>query len=380
MIMNTNRITLWIILASATLTVMAGSILAPVLNLIREGLGVGTASAGLIITTHALFVALFSPLIGSIIDKIGAKKPFIFGLVLYGAAGGSGLFVTSYWVLIISRALLGVGIAAMLNSITVMILNIYKGEERNKIMGWRGSANTFGGIIWPLIGGILGGFSWHLPFAVYFVGIPLGFCALITVPEIHREPKESSGPVLKVFRETPILFVIYSLYFLVMVLVCSIVVFLPPLLGEMSISNPVYISLFIIIMSFSAGVTSFMYGRIKSRLSYRMIVLIVLALWTVAFTTISQGSSGLVIAAAVALFGIGGGMISPAVMVWAGETVAISFRGRIVSYLATFGYIGQFMSPVIFGPVAVQGLTGVFLAGGGVCAVLLVLGLISMRR
>jgi len=378
--MKANRVTLWIILASATLTVMAGSILAPVLNLIREGLGVGTASAGLIITTHALFVALFSPLIGSIIDKIGVKKPFIFGLVLYGAAGGSGLFITSYWVLIISRALLGIGVAAVLNSITVMILNLYTGEERNKIMGRRGSANTFGGIIWPLIGGILGGFSWHLPFAVYFVGIPLGFCALITVPEIHRELKESSGPVLKVFRENPILFVIYSLFFLVMALVTSIVVFLPPLLGEMSISNPVYISLFIIIMSFSAGVTSFMYGRIKSKLSYRMIVLIVLALWTVAFTTISQGSSGLVIAAAVALFGIGGGMISPAVMVWAGETVAISFRGRIVSYLATFGYIGQFMSPVIFGPVAVHGLTGVFLAGGGVCAVLLVLGLISMRR
>lgn len=378
--MNTNRITLWIILGSATLTVMAGSILAPVLNLIREGLGVGTASAGLIITTHALFVALFSPLIGSIIDKIGAKKPFILGLVLYGIAGGSGLFITSYWVLIISRALLGVGVAAVLNSITVMILNLYTGEERNKIMGWRGSANTFGGIIWPLIGGILGGFSWHLPFAVYFVGIPLGFCALITVPDIYKEPKENSSPVLKVFRETPILFVIYSLFFLAMVLVYSIVVFLPPLLGEMSISNPVYISLFIIIMSFSAGVTSFMYGRIKSILSYRMIVLLVLALWTVAFTIISQSFSGLIIAAAVALFGIGGGMISPAVMVWAGETVAVPFRGRIVSYLAAFGYIGQFMSPVIFGPIAVKGLTLVFLAGGGVCAVLLVLGLMSTRR
>lgn len=378
--MKVNRATLWIILASATLTVMAGSILAPVLNLIREGLGVDPASAGLIITTHALFVALFSPMVGSIIDRIGTKKPFISGLLLYGVAGSSGLFITSYWVLIISRALLGIGVAAVLNSITVMILNLYKEAERNKIMGWRGSANTFGGIIWPLIGGILGGFSWHLPFAAYFVGIPLGLCALITVPEIHKEIKKSNGPVLKVFRETPILFVIYSLFFLAMVLVYSIVVFLPQLLEEMNISHPVYISLFILIMSFSAGVTSFMYGRIKSRLSYKMIVLIVLASWTVAFTTISQGSSGLVIAAAVALFGSGGGMLSPAVMVWAGETVAISFRGRVVSYLATFGYIGQFMSPIIFGPVAVQGLTGVFLAGGGVCAVLFVLFLVGMRR
>jgi len=34
------RLVLWIILASATLTVMAGSMLAPVVNLVRDGLGV----------------------------------------------------------------------------------------------------------------------------------------------------------------------------------------------------------------------------------------------------------------------------------------------------------------------------------------------------
>ena len=35
-----------------------------------------------------------------------------------------------------------------------------------------------------------------------------------------------------------------------------------------------------------------------------------------------------------------------------GELVPASFRGRITSYLATFGYIGQFLSPIILSPVA----------------------------
>ncbi|MFX0202115.1 MAG: MFS transporter, partial [Candidatus Hodarchaeota archaeon] len=68
------RLTLWLILASATLTVDAGAIIAPVLNLMREGLSVDPASVGLVITAHALFIAISSPLIGSLVDRIGIKK------------------------------------------------------------------------------------------------------------------------------------------------------------------------------------------------------------------------------------------------------------------------------------------------------------------
>lgn len=374
------RFALWIILASATLTVMAGTIIAPVLNLLREGLGVDPTSAGFIITTHALFMALSSPLIGNLIDRVGVKKPFVFGLVLYGLAGGSGLFIKSYWVMIVSRAIFGIAVAAIAISIAVTILNLYKGVERNKIMGWRGIATNFGGIIWPLIGGFLGGFSWHLPFAVYFLGIPLGFFALVTMPETHGEKTQDTGSVLKVFKINPVLFVIYGLLFLTMTLLYTIVVFLPQLLETMGISNPFYISLFLAVAALSAGLTSVMYGKIKSRLSYKMIALIALSLWAVGFTAISQTSSSVIIAASVALFGVGQGMAIPATMVWAGETVAISFRGRIISYLIAFGFIGQFSSTVIFGPVSLSfGLNGVFLMAGVICALLLVIS-VAMRK
>ena len=145
--MTPNKDKLWIILFSATMAVMAGSMISPVLNLMREGLYVDPASAGLIITTHGLFIAIFSPLMGSLIDKIGPKKPYAFGLILYGLGGGSGLIIESFWVLLISRAILGIAVSSFFNAITVLILNIYEGEQRNKVMGWRGSANSLGGII-----------------------------------------------------------------------------------------------------------------------------------------------------------------------------------------------------------------------------------------
>ncbi len=380
---DSHKITLWIILASCTLTVMAGAIIAPVLNVMRQGLGVDPVSAGLIITTHSIFIAALSPLVGVVIDRVGVKKPFVAGLVLYGFAGGSGLFIQSYWLLIASRALLGVAAAVIFISNTVMILNIFRGPRRNKIMGWRGSANAFGGVIWPLIGGFLGGWSWHLPFAAYLAGIPLAALALLAIPEVHEMnsgEEIQSESVWRIFRATPVLFFIYMLIFISSVLLYAIVVFIPPLLEEIGIRSTFYIGLFISAMGLASGLTSFMYSRIKSRLSYRMIVLVSVAFWTVGFISISQTHSVALITASIALFGIGQGMVSPACMVWIGEAVPMSFRGRISSYLGTFGFIGQFLSPVIFAPVVlIMGLEGVFLVAGTACGVLLVI-LAAVRK
>lgn len=369
-----NRYILWLILVSATLTIMAGSVIAPVLNLMREGLNVDPASVGLIITTHGLLIALFSPLMGSMIDKIGPKRPYAFGLILYGLAGGSGLLINSYWMLIVSRAVLGIAVAAFFNAITVLILNMYEGEERNKVMGWRGSTNSLGGVLWPLIGGFLGSFSWHLPFAVYVIGIPLGFLGFITVHEIHQrkapeEVKETT--VLKVFRSNPILIAIYGFMFMTNTFLYVIVIFLPQRIEKIGITEPFYIGLFIAAMTFSAGLTSFNYSRIKSKLSYKMIFLLTLALWAVGFVTISKISMILLILFSLALFGVGQGMIFPTIPLWIAELVPVSFRGRFSSYIGTSGFIGQFLSPIIFAPVLILlGLKGVFLVVAGICALL----------
>jgi MFS transporter, ACDE family, multidrug resistance protein len=363
-----------IILASATLTIMAGSIIAPVLNLMRDGLGVAPASVGLIITTHGLFMALFSPLMGSVIDRKGARRPYIVALFCYGLAGGSGLLIDSFWVLLVSRACLGIALAGIFAGINVMILNMYDGIERDRVMGWRGSAQSFGGVIWPLIGGTLGTFSWRFPFAVYMLAIPIGLLAIAAVPEPaiqHRTELQSEGSasVFGIFRENPALLVIYGLMFFGNILLYSIVIFLPQLLESFGISSTFRIGLFITAMTASAGVTAFIYGKIRSRFSYRVIVTIAVALWTVAFTIISQAPGSRIIAMAVALFGVSQGLVLPTVMVWIGDVVPPSFRGRFSSYLGTFGFIGQFLSPILFAPVfMLVGLKGVFMVGAGVGA------------
>jgi MFS family permease len=369
-----NKFSLGVIFASATLTIMAGSIIAPVLNLMRDGLGVAPASVGLIITTHGLFMAIFSPLMGSFIDRRGARRPYIAALICYGLAGGSGVLINSFWVLLVSRACLGIALAGIFAGINVLILNMYEGIERDRVMGWRGSAQSFGGVIWPLLGGALGALSWRLPFAVYMLAIPIGLIAIAAVPEPaiqhrHRPESSDSTSVLRIFRQRPVLFLIYGMIFFGNLLLYSIVIFLPQLLESFGTTSTVRIGLFITAMTTSAGVTAFIYGKIRSRFSYRIIVTVAAALWTAAFTTISLAPGSRIMALAVALFGVSQGLIMPTVMVWIGAVVPPSFRGRFSSYLGTFGFIGQFLSPILFAPVfMLVGLRSVFMVGAGVGA------------
>jgi MFS family permease len=382
------KTSLWVILSSATLTVMAGSVISPVLGQMGEGLGISPSAARLLITTHGIMIAICSPAIGLLIDKVGVRRPLILGLILYGLAGGSGLIIDDYYLLIFSRILLGIGVATIFTSITVVILNVYEGAQRNKVMGWRGSSNSAGGIIWPLVGGSLGVISWHLPFAAYLAGFPIAFLAFLSIPESQKgasssvnKSADNQESTLNIFKSTPILFLPYGLIFVGNILLYANIVFMPRLVEQFGITSSFYVGTFISTVGLAGGTTSLFYGKIKARLSFNNIVITSLSLWTAGFILISQAPFSWVISIGVIFFGIGMGMVLPTISVWVGELVPASFRGRMTSYISMFSYTGQFLSPIILSPIESSfGLDTLFLAIGSTCAFLLVLCLVLLRR
>jgi ACDE family multidrug resistance protein len=382
------KTSLWVILSAATLTVMAGSIIAPVLSQMGEGLGVDPSSARLLITTHGIMIAICSPLIGVLIDRVGVRKPFIVGLILYGLAGGSGLLINNYYLLIGSRVLLGISVAAIFTCITVIVLNLYQGMQRNKVMGWRGSSNSVGGIMWPLIGGALGILSWHLPFVVYLISWPIAIMAFFAIPETHgsmRQPIQNAmdnhESTTKIIKSVPILFLPYGFIFIGNILLYALVVFMPKLIGQFGITSSFFVGAFISISGLAAGITSLFYGKIKARLSYNAIVKIGLLLWSAGFIMISQAQFVWLISIAIIFFGTSMGIVIPSISLWVGELVPASFRGRMTSYITFFAYTGQFLSPIILSPgESSMGLDTLFLIIGTTCVFLLILSLVLLRR
>jgi ACDE family multidrug resistance protein len=253
-------------------------------------------------------------------------------------------------------------------------------------MGWRISAQFLGNTAWPFLGGYLGTFSWHTPFAVYLLGIPVGITGLIALPDIHieaSEPPKQPGKqesVLRLIRNTPILFLIYTVAFLSMVFLFAMILFMPKIVEQFGVENPFYIGMFISALWLTAVITSLVYGRIKTLLSYRALLVIIMFFWVAGFFTMSQASSIGMIVLSVVLIGLSQGIVFPTITLWAGESVPMSFLGRIISYNTTVLFIGQFLSPIILSPIASSlGLNAVFIIIGGISAIMLVAFLISFR-
>lgn len=376
------RATLWVILASATLTVMAGAILGPIVPAIQMNLGVSESLAGLIITTHGALIVIVSPLAGALIDRIGPRRPFIAGLLLYAAGGGAGLFIDSFIPLLVSRAVLGVGVALFYTGITVLIYDLYKGQRMNRALGLRSSANSIGAVVWPLVGGGLGTLSWQSPFGVYLIALPLGLLAIVTIPETTRA-KPSAGPgaetgvtaVLSVFRERPALLAVYLLYFGANTLLYSIVIFYPQLLAGLGITSSFSISLYLAANGLAGGISAAAYDRLVERTSRHRLVITALLLWIVAFGSAVVANSALTAVPAVVGFGLGLGLVFPSSFAWIEALAPTERQGQLSSYLASSGYTGQFLSPILFGPlIPLFGVRGVF-AAAALAAVLGAVGL-----
>lgn len=391
------RLTLAVILASATLTVMAGAIIGPVVRQIGIGVGVSGSLAGLIITTHGVVIVVASPLAGALIDRVGPRRPYLLGLGLYGVGGGAGLVVDSFGALLASRVVLGVGVALVYTGVTVLIYTLYRGRRMDRALGLRSSANSLGAAVWPLVGGALGTVSWHAPFGVYLAALPLGLVALVAIPATDRGTTDHGGAtdtrpglgqqlraLLGVFRRLPAIPAVYLLYFGANLFLYVVVVYYPQLLAELGVTSTLSVGLYLAANGAASAVTAAAYDRLVGRFGRHRLVLAAFGLWVAGFGVAAAVGGPLAAGGPVLALGVGTGLVFPSAFAWVEALAPRDRQGSLASYIASAGYLGQFLSPLAFGlvvPVAgVRGVFGAAALAAGLGGVVLGVGLAVRGR
>lgn len=362
-----------LLLLSGTLTVMAGAILGPVVAKMGQALDLSPTQAGLVITTHGITIAIVSLGVGRLIDRIGPRLPLAMGLIVYGLAGGAGLLIRDYTLLLAARVVLGFGVAGVYTGVTVSILRAYSGSAQQRMMGFRGSANSVGGVIWPLVGGAVGAVAWYLPFAIYLLGVPLGIIALFVLPSFPGgKERVAAAPAAARWRFNPRLILPYVAMLTGNVLLYGIVIFVPQRLAQLGVRSTVVVSLFLAVASLSAAVTASQYGRIARRLPIPWRAVVSFVVWILAFTLAGVARGWPLLLVGAAIFGIGQGIVLPTSLLWVDSLVEKRYQATASSLVAVSGFVGQFVSPIILGAVArAWSFQGVFLAAAAIPVVAL---------
>lgn len=175
-------------LGMALLDVTAGNVAVPS---IQRDLGTGMAGLSWVIDGYTLAFASTLLLAGGLGDRLGARRVFASGLVLFTMASLLCGVAPTVGLLIGARMLQGLGAALFMPSSLALLARAYPDPvERAHAIGFWSALTAIAGGSGPLVGGVLTStLGWR---SIFLVNLPLGIAGLVLTARFVR-PTPGTG-------------------------------------------------------------------------------------------------------------------------------------------------------------------------------------------
>ncbi len=122
-------------------------------------------------------------------DRLGRRRTYGAGLLLFSAASAACALAPDLGFLIGFRAVQGLGAAVLMPLGLTLLTSAFPAEKRGAVVGIWGGVAGLGVAAGPLVGGVVTeGLDWHW---VFWVNVPIGLAAAVALP---RLVPESHGP------------------------------------------------------------------------------------------------------------------------------------------------------------------------------------------
>ena len=159
------------------------SVLYTTLPTLRAELDASELEALWIINAYPLVLAGFLLGTGTLGDKIGHRRMFTAGLVIFGVASLAAAFAPSAWALVAARAPLGLGAATLMPATLALVRQTFHDpKELSTAIGVWASVALLGAAAGPVIGGaLLEHFWWG---SVFLINVPVVLVSLIALPAL----------------------------------------------------------------------------------------------------------------------------------------------------------------------------------------------------
>ena len=380
------RFTKPVLIASGALTILGGAVIAPAIPALADHFSdVPNAQfqARLLLSMHAAAIVLLAPLLGAYADRLGLKRVFVSGIVIFGTAGTAGAILPTLPMILASRAIMGIGMAMIMITSVPMIASFYSGREREQAIGWQMAAATLGGAVFSLATGALAEKGWQYPFLAYLIALPLAVATALLVPraQTHDDataPTETDSPPPR-----PVLLhaaMPLSLSFLAQIAMFCVPLQVPFLFAAELGLPATYIGGVMALLSVMMALNGMVFGHISGMMSRLNLAGIGFALIGVGFLGLFALGTGVGIFAGVAVAAAGLGLLLPTFNAWVVSMAPPARRGRYIGVLTTSIFAGQFVSPLVLQPVVAAGGAWRAFEWAGTGAMVVAIACLVMQR
>jgi len=164
-----------------------------VLPALQKGLNATGADLFWILNAYLLMLASLILIGGAMGDKLGRKKVFMYGILIFIFGSAACGVSTSVLILVICRVLQGIGGALMIPGSLSLISSSINPQERGKAIGTWSAFTTVVTMGGPVLGGALADAGlWRY---IFFINVPIGIIALLMlafkVNEIRDEDSKA---------------------------------------------------------------------------------------------------------------------------------------------------------------------------------------------
>lgn len=355
----------WAVLSIASIPLimtLGNSMFIPVLPTLKNQLNISSFQSSMIITVYSIVAIILIPFAGYLSDHIGRKKVIIPSLIISGIGGlisgwAAWKMNDAYWLILIGRSLQGIGAAGSFPIVLPLVGDMFKKEEEvSSTLGVIETSNTFGKVLAPILGSVIAGFAWFLP----FFAIPV-FCFFSTVLIVFlvKTPKSKNKPIpfkqffqniKKTFSDNgKWLYAIFFIGTILMFVLFGVLFYLSEMFETRYHIDGVKKGVFLAIPLGALCLTSFISGKkIKeNKVLMKWIIFAGNLLSAVAVVTLSFSNKLWFLLSLFTVFGIGIGAVLPCLDSLITEGVEKDERGTITSIYSSMRFIGVAAGPPI---------------------------------
>ncbi|MEH2535165.1 DHA2 family multidrug resistance protein-like MFS transporter [Bradyrhizobium sp. AZCC 1588] len=172
----------WLVLAIVSsallLIVIDMTVLYTALPRLTHDLGASATEKLWIVNAYPLVVAGLVPGLGTLGDRLGHRKLFIGGLVVFGLASLVAAYAWAPSILIAARVLLAIGAAMMMPAtLSIIRLTFIDERERSLAIGIWAAVASGGAAFGPIVGGLVLEYFWWG--SVFLINVPIVLVALV---------------------------------------------------------------------------------------------------------------------------------------------------------------------------------------------------------
>ncbi|MCD6092271.1 MAG: MFS transporter [Bacteroidales bacterium] len=359
---------LYVIFSITLIAVMGVASITPAMPQMAIALNLSETRIGLLISAFTLPGIFLTPLAGIYADRRGRKKILVPSLFIFAIAGFAIFFIRDFYIILLLRALQGVG-AASLGSLNVTLIgDFFKGKQRPAAMGYNASVLNLSTAIYPLVGGALAGFAWYYPFVLPLLAIPVGLFVIFGMEEpefeVSQNLKEYFQAISKSIFKKEVLAIFTLSVLTFIILYGSFLTYMPFLLKQKFNLSAPGIGIVLSLSSITSAIFATQIGKLTTKFGSLILLKTAFFLYFTVLILVPNINNLYLFILPILIFGSAQALNIPSLQTVLANLAPDNQRGAFMSMNGMVLRLGQTLGPLVIGiGFTISGLSGAYYLG-----------------